>query len=129
MAVPTSRTISRFEMDADDALMAAEPERAPEYPGFRSPCNGCGLCCAAEPCDVARQFLGATQGPCPALEFEGGRFWCGVIRRLSHYLSKPLFGDGMVREILGDLLGIGQGCDSSVGCEGPSARDTDSTGE
>ncbi len=55
-----------------------------------------------------------TTGPCPALEFEGGRFWCGVVRRPSHYLSTPHFGDGTVCEVLGDLLGIGQGCDSSI---------------
>jgi len=26
---------------------------------------------------------------CPAMEFERGRFWCGMVRRPGHYLGLP----------------------------------------
>ena len=43
-------------------------------------CNGCGLCCAAEPCGLGLE-LGAEDGkPCKFLEWDQGRFWCGVVR-------------------------------------------------
>lgn len=44
-------------------------------PAFGAPCNGCGFCCKAIPCRVARDLIGAREGPCPALEFEDGRDW------------------------------------------------------
>lgn len=91
--------------------------RLPVKPPFGSPCNGCGWCCASEPCGIAREFIGAdSKGACPALEREGGRFVCGMIVRPSHYLG---LGHGWSDEILApmiaDALGAGRGCDA----EGP----------
>ncbi len=42
-------------------------EVAPEKPEEGAPCNGCGFCCAADPCGLAVEFLDATAGPCPAM--------------------------------------------------------------
>lgn len=90
---------------------------APEKPAFGSPCNGCGFCCAAEPCGVARQFVpGAIEGaPCPAMEFEHGRFWCGMVRRPGHYLGLPAWGDEEMGAMIGEALGAGKGCCADVG--------------
>lgn len=87
--------------------------RAPEKPQFGDPCNGCGLCCAAEPCGIAREFIaGVTdQGPCPAMEFEAGWFWCGMIRRPGHYLGLPHdWADVFLGNEMAEALGAGQGC-------------------
>lgn len=75
-------------------------------------CNGCGLCCAAWPCILAREFVGATSGPCPALEFEGGRFWCGLLRAPHRYLGTFPEGDYLLQPAFAFLLGAGLGCDS-----------------
>ncbi len=89
-------------------------EVAPEKPEEGAPCNGCGFCCAAEPCGLAVEFIGATVGPCPAMEFDDGRFWCGLVRNPSSYLDTPAFGDHMVGAIFAQALGVGRGCDSSA---------------
>ncbi len=64
----------------------------PVKPEEGKPCNGCGLCCFNDPCGVAKQYIyGCEQvsGPCDALEWENGRYWCGMVRRPSHYMKLP----------------------------------------
>lgn len=87
-------------------------ERAPEKPKWGEPCNGCGFCCAAEPCDIAREFIGATKGPCPAMEFDAGRFWCGMVRSPHKYLGVAEWVGDSMRAPFQLLLGVGRGCDS-----------------
>ena len=49
-------------------------QRPPVKPAKGEACNGCGYCCAEEPCHLAVEYIGAgTERPCPALEFEEGR--------------------------------------------------------
>lgn len=93
--------------------MAGEmSETAPEYPGYGLPCNGCGFCCAAEPCQVARDFAGFTEGPCPAMQFEESRFVCGMVRNPSRYIDTPKAADDFIGAMIGEALGVGKGCDS-----------------
>lgn len=99
-------------------LVEAITAKAPPKPEFGSPCNGCGFCCAAEPCGVAREFVpGAIDGaPCPAMEFEHGRFWCGMVRRPGHYLGLPHdWADEFLGGEVAKVLGAGRGCDADVG--------------
>lgn len=58
------------------------PADGPTKPEYLSPCNGCGLCCVASACAIALDFVpGARIGmPCPALEWQDGRSWCGMVR-------------------------------------------------
>jgi hypothetical protein len=51
-----------------------------DKPQFGQSCNGCGLCCRIVPCVIARDLLKAFEGPCPALEHDQGRYWCGLLR-------------------------------------------------
>jgi hypothetical protein len=37
------------------------PDRSPDKPREGAECNGCGRCCAAEPCSIAREFLNEVQ--------------------------------------------------------------------
>lgn len=86
-------------------------ERAPEKPKFGEPCNGCGFCCAAELCPLAIEFIGDGDGPRPALEFNQGRFLCGLLTNASRYSNKiPPMIDAAVAAILSPLFG--SGCDS-----------------
>lgn len=97
--------------------------RAPEKPAEGAPCNGCGLCCAAEPCLIAQDFLGATEGPCPAMVFAESRFWCGLVVKPSDYLDVPEFANGVIGDRIGNALGVGKGCDSDAPATGPSPTD------
>jgi hypothetical protein len=84
-------------------------------PAFGEPCNGCGLCCLAEPCPVAKEMLGETTGPCRALEFEDGRYWCGLIRGAHRHVAgleeKPWAGH-VIRNMLLATGAWRGGCDS-----------------
>jgi hypothetical protein len=83
-------------------VLALPIATGPEKPRWGEPCNGCGFCCAAEVCAIGLAIFGKQQ-PAPALEFDGGRFWCGAVRMAERDGCGPLY--RMV-------LGIGMGCDS-----------------
>lgn len=88
--------------------------RAPAKPEMWESCNGCGVCCAAYPCQVARDFLDAPEGlPCPALEFREGRYWCGLAGILA----------GQARRAFDLVMGIGLGCDSDAPAGSLTYRD------
>lgn len=73
-------------------------------PAFGSPCNGCGLCCKLEVCRIGKMVFGEAQAaPCPALEKEDGRYWCGIVRA-EEKAGLP--------KMAADALGVGKGCDS-----------------
>lgn len=77
-------------------------ERAPEKPRYGSPCNGCGFCCAAEQCKLSVAVFGEVGAPCPGMQFESGRFFCGVLREAP----------ADIQPLIAFTLGIGAGCDS-----------------
>lgn len=85
-----------------------------EKPAEGALCNGCGWCCISEPCPIAKEQLGATD-KCPALERAGDRYACGLITNPSLYLGTPAFGDPLLSQTIGEALGIGRGCDASLG--------------
>lgn len=90
-------------------------ERGPEKPAFGSPCNGCGYCCAAEPCGIAQEYLDCgTEGPCPALMFGEGRFWCGMVLQPTRFLFLPPDpeADALLGSMIAQTLGAGRGCDA-----------------
>mgnify|MGYP001583561810 FL=1 len=83
-------------------------DTAPEKPPFGAPCNGCGVCCIAELCQIGRKAFGDIPGPCPALQFHQGRFWCGVV--LAEYEGRR---QGVIElPLLEQTLAIGRGCDA-----------------
>lgn len=88
------------------------PDRGPPKPAFGQACNGCGYCCAAEPCGIALEYISPhLAGPCPALEFEDGRFHCGMVRRPGLYMSLPNdWADAFLGPLFARMLGVGKGC-------------------
>lgn len=91
--------------------------QTPAKPPKGQPCNGCGFCCAAEPCALARELLDCTEGPCLALEHDGGRTYCGLVRRPARYLT--VTGEDLpataFSALFAGLLRLGAGCDSEDG--------------
>ncbi len=80
-------------------------------PKFREPCNGCGQCCREELCDIAEQHFAGAQAPCPALEWEDGRAWCGLIRHPSRHLTLKFNIDEYLSPMFLKVVpGVGQGC-------------------
>lgn len=61
---------------------------APPKPLMGDACNGCGVCCAAEPCPVSRLFLKRETQSCKALEWHAphGRYFCGMVLKPKNYL-------------------------------------------
>ena len=89
-------------------------QRMPVKPAKGEGCNGFGYCCAEEPCAIAVEYIGAgAEGPCPALEFDEGRAWCGLVRHASQYLDLPNdWADKILGEMFATALGAGRGCDA-----------------
>ncbi|KQP14253.1 hypothetical protein [Pseudorhodoferax sp. Leaf267] len=57
--------------------------RAPAKPAVGAPCNGCGLCCLAEPCPLGVLLSRRRHGACSALRWDDGqqRYLCGALDR------------------------------------------------
>ena len=82
----------------------------PPKPKFRERCNGCGLCCAVSLCDMAEKTFVGAQAPCPALEWENGRAWCGMVRHPSKHLALKFNGDEILAPLWEKAIGSEQGC-------------------
>ncbi len=62
---------------------------APAQPAMGQPCNGCGLCCLAEPCPLGMLVSRRRHGACVALRWlpgtepaaggQAGRYVCGMV--------------------------------------------------
>ena len=87
----------------------------PAKPLKGQPCNGCGDCCAAQPCKLAVELLACSTGPCIALEHDGGRTYCGLVRRPAHYLIGQDVAAPGFSALFAGLLQLGSGCDSEDG--------------
>lgn len=91
--------------------------KAPPKPDAGQPCNGCGVCCAAETCPLARLRFRRRQGPCPALEWlaEEACYRCGLLRHPRHYWpGLPAWAEGMARRLTRRWIAAGSACDSQA---------------
>lgn len=61
---------------------------APAKPALDQACNGCGVCCAAEPCPVSLTLLWPHQAPCRALIWHEHkqRYFCGMVSDPARFL-------------------------------------------
>jgi hypothetical protein len=92
-------------------LHAAAPSKPP--PG--QPCNGCGVCCAAEPCPLGMLLSRRREGRCAALSWqdEGSLYRCDLMTQPRRFLPRgvrwmaPMLGRWARR-----WIAAGKGCDS-----------------
>ncbi len=80
--------------------------RLPEHPLPTKPreqevCNGCGLCCASELCELGKMVFPVAHAPCPAMVFEQGKVRCGFV------LTEIAVG---LAPLIQRVLDIGGGC-------------------
>lgn len=80
-------------------------------------CNGCGVCCAAEPCPAGMLIFRQRRGACPALEWEAAdqRYRCGLLTRPAHYLRwLPAWSQRLATRLFRRWIAAGIGCDSDT---------------
>lgn len=90
---------------------------APDKPDWGAACNGCGVCCAAEPCPVGVLVSGRRVGACRALEWRDPerRYVCGMVSAPARYLGVDhpwlsAVASAMTRR----LISADSGCDSDA---------------
>jgi hypothetical protein len=103
---------------------------APRKPPEGEPCNGCGVCCLAQPCPLGVLLSAKTTGACHALRWvdAGGHYRCGAITAPHEVLQAALpsvlptglrRGAAMVvapllQRLARRWIAAGAGCDSSL---------------
>ncbi len=109
---------------------------APPKPPAGAACNGCGVCCAVEPCPLAMLVFRRRHGPCPALDWREGegedrtqegergqrgeaRYVCGLLLAPERHLPRlppglRRFVAPVFRHLVARWIAAGRGCDSTV---------------
>ena len=100
------------------------PRAAPKPP-LGAPCNGCGLCCASEPCPLGVLISGRRRGACDALVWHEptALYRCGALHDAPATLERvwPRV-PGPIRSLAAALftragarwIAAGKGCDCSL---------------
>jgi hypothetical protein len=87
---------------------------APAKPPAGAACNGCGLCCAAEPCPLGMLLSGRRQGRCRALQWRAAdaRYVCGVLVQPRRWL--PWLPAAWAQRLARRWIAASQGCDAEL---------------
>jgi hypothetical protein len=85
---------------------------APPKPAIGEPCNGCGVCCAAETCPAGRILFLKRNGPCPALEWQKNFYRCGLLTKPARYLR--WLPESLASRIFARWIAAGTRCDSDA---------------
>jgi len=101
-------------------VIRLHPE-APPKPAEYAPCNGCGVCCAAEPCPLGVLVSGRRRGACAALQWhaDATRYRCGLAaapRSVLPWLPAAL--EPLVRRLALRWISAASGCDSDFAVVG-----------
>ncbi len=98
---------------------------APAKPALGAPCNGCGVCCLAEPCPLGIVLSGTRHGACRALRWqaENSAYRCGAMTAPNEVAREALplglkwlspLTAWALRRLAGRWIAAGQGCDSTL---------------
>ena len=82
---------------------------APLKPAWGEPCNGCGVCCLAEPCPVGMLVSLKRIGACRALRWDDAarRYRCGLMQDAAGRSTPWAW-------LMRRLIAAGAGCDSDA---------------
>jgi hypothetical protein len=121
MAATTRLAYSALSMPKHQVIHI-QPE-APPKPAVGAACNGCGVCCLAEPCPLGMLVSGRRHGACRALRWSNAdaRYVCGMVSAPHEVLGWQ----GRWGQVLTPWLArwarrwisAGQGCDSDLEIE------------
>ena len=94
---------------------------APVKPPLNAPCNGCGVCCLAEPCPVGVLVSRRLKGACKALVWSdtARRYHCGLLQGSGDEGVVPPRGWRRMARALWQrwvrrMISAGSGCDASM---------------
>lgn len=90
---------------------------APPKPAVGSPCSGCGVCCATEPCPVGIVLSRRRHGACVALVWDDAqhRYLCGaMVRPEVHLRFAPRWLQRLFARWVARMIAAGRGCDSTL---------------
>jgi hypothetical protein len=90
---------------------------APAKPVLGAPCNGCGVCCAFEPCPLGAIVSRSRSGACRALRWDGehSRYRCGLAAApLDALPALPRWLAPAVARLARRWISAGSGCDCSL---------------
>lgn len=91
---------------------------APAKPAPGAPCNGCGVCCLAEPCPLGMLVSRRRRGACVALRWDAPRqrYDCAMVTDPASVLPGGRF-VSRIAPVLSRLarrwIAAGRGCDAS----------------
>lgn len=93
--------------------------QAPPKPAEGAACNGCGLCCAAEPCPLGALVSRRRQGTCRALQWsDSGRYVCGLVSAPAEVLAwLPAALAPLASLLARRWIASATGCDASLVAE------------
>ncbi len=88
---------------------------APRKPREGQACNGCGVCCTAEPCPVGMLVSGRRRGACRALVWSDSqaRYLCGLISQ-PQQITRPRWLALALSRLAARFVAAGIGCDSDL---------------
>ena len=95
---------------------------APAKPAEGDACNGCGLCCAAEPCPLGVLVSRRRRGACRALQWSdsAGRYHCGLVSAPASVLPwLPATLAPWVARLARRWIAAATGCDATLVAETP----------
>ena len=95
---------------------------APPKPAENTPCNGCGVCCAAEPCPIGVLVSGRRTGACAALLWsdDAGLYRCGLVDAPRTVLPRlPGALAPLVSRLARRWISAASGCDSDLVVDAP----------
>jgi hypothetical protein len=102
-------------MATDRQTILIHPAARPKPPEG-APCNGCGVCCLAEPCPIGALLSGRRQGACTALRWAEAEqcYRCGLLTDTRAVLPTPVAWVHPWVAALGKRwISAGSGCDCS----------------
>lgn len=88
---------------------------APAKPAVGSACNGCGVCCLAEPCPAGVLVSRRRQGACAALVWDErlALYRCGVVTDPARFIG-PAWLARVAAMFAPRWIAAGQGCDCDL---------------
>jgi hypothetical protein len=97
---------------------------APPKPAVGEPCNGCGVCCAAEPCPAGVIVSGRRYGECKALMWrdaapgQAPRYLCGLLADPGRYTGlRSVTLQRWLVAVARRSISAGSGCDATLEVE------------
>lgn len=110
-------------MPAPHQVILIRPE-APPKPPEGAPCNGCGVCCLAEPCPVGMLVSRKRRGACDLLRWSDaqGRYLCGLLVDAGQSQGRWAIWRRVWHAWARRLISAGSGCDASIEVAPPSQK-------